>query len=582
MFKIEELRLINNEQTYSYRFTNGINYFQGKNDTGKTVFFNFLDFMFGADKNYANAPWFKGTLSKAILTFEYNNIRYELTRSIDGKSNYFRYCDEELGDSIDITEYKQRINSIFSVSKDYDATLYEFTHEHLTYRSFTIFNFLDEVNQGKINDFLTKCSNIKYAVHLTPILNYIFNNNIDRIIELTDLLNSLQTELRVLEKEKSSSDYLLSRINKNLKILNITENFVGNNQARIYELLEQAIYSNRVDNKKSKQEQSVSELRAILNSIEEQLKVYNNMKNDIAKIDIEMKNRIQLLQKLYQMIEENADYSYLVTPIIDLIEQLNKSISFQRLTIEDKTIAELDKQKSKIISRINDNTSRFKRYSLEDKEKALIFIESDLQEYQSSSDEDINKIKKQISEIKKEIRNLQNQDDTKKIKKVSKYITSLYSQGKNVSSFIKDDLKQNEFEITYIKKGNTLSPSILEKNNEKSKRVNYVIGSLARQTLIQVCGYLGLLKLILSEGTVPIIPLLVIDHISKPFDKENIKTLGIVLEKFVEDISFKNIQIFMFDDKEPSDLNFIPSNIEHLQNDDKTGFNPFFQGKMMQ
>lgn len=259
MFKIEELCLINSEQTYSYRFTNGINYFQGKNNTGKTVFFNFLDFMFGADKNYANAPWFKGTLSKAVLTFEYNNIRYELTRSIDGKSNYFRYCDEELGDSIDIVEYKQRINAIFSVSKDYDATLYEFTHEHLTYRSFTIFNFLDEVNQGKINDFLTKCSSIKYAVHLTPILNYIFNNNINRIIELTALLNNLQAELRELEKEKNSSDYLLSRINKNLKILNITENFVGNNQSRIYELLEQAKYSDNVDNKKSGQEQSVSD-----------------------------------------------------------------------------------------------------------------------------------------------------------------------------------------------------------------------------------------------------------------------------------------------------------------------------------
>ena len=264
MFKIEELCLINSEQTYSYRFTNGINYFQGKNNTGKTVFFNFIDFMFGADKNYANNPWFKGTLSKAILTFEYNNIRYELTRSIDGKNNYFRYCDEELGDSIDIVEYKQRINAIFSVSSDYDATLYEFTHEHLTYRSFTIFNFLDEVNQGKINDFLTKCSNIKYAVHLTPILNYIFNNNIGRIIELTTSLNNLQAELRAFEKEKNSSDYLLSRINKNLKILNITENFVGNNQARISELLEKAKYSDSVGNKKSGQEQSISELRVIL------------------------------------------------------------------------------------------------------------------------------------------------------------------------------------------------------------------------------------------------------------------------------------------------------------------------------
>lgn len=578
MFKIEELRLINNEQAYLYRFTNGINYFQGKNNTGKTVFFNFLDFMFGSDKSYENVPWFKGTLSKAVLTFEYNNIRYELTRSIDGKSNYFRYCDEELGDSIDIVEYKQRINAIFSVSNDYDATLYEFTHEHLTYRSFTMFNFLDEVNQGKINDFLTKCSNIKYAVHLTPILNYIFNNNIDRIIELTTLLNNLQAELRELEKRKSSSDYLLSRINKNLKILNITENFVGNNQSRIYELLEQVKYSDNVDNKKSVQEQPGSELHAILNSIEEQLKVYNSMKADAVKIDVEMKNRSKLLQTLNQMIEENASYSYLITPISDLIDQLNKSISFQRLAIEDKTINELTRQKSKIISRIKDNTSRFKRYSLTDKEKALIFIESDLREYKLSNNDDIGTIKKQISDIKKQIRNLQNQDDTKKIKNVSKYITSLYSQGKDVSSFIRDDLNQSEFEITYIKKGNILAPSIIENSNQKSKRVNYVIGSLARQTLIQLCGYLGLLKLILSERNVPVIPLLVIDHISKPFDKENIKTLGVVLEKFVEDLSPENIQIFIFDDKEPSDLNFNPSNIEHLQNDGKTGFNPFFQG----
>lgn len=545
----------------------------------RLYFFNFLDFMFGADKNYANDPWFKGSLSKAILTFEYNNISYELTRSIDGKCNYFRYCDEELGDSIDIVEYKLRINAIFSVSNDYDATLYEFTHEHLTYRSFTIFNFLDEVNQGKLNDFLTKCSSIKYAVHLTPILNYIFNNNIDRIIELTASLNTLQAELRSLEKEKSSSEHLLSRINRNLKILNITEDFVGNNKSRICELLEQTKSSNTVDNKKTKEEQSISELRSILNSIEEQIKVYNNMKADASKIDVEMKNRTQLLQTLHQMIAENDNYSYLINPVTTLIEQLSKSISFQRLTIEDKTITELTKQKLKIISRIEDNTSRFEQYSLTDKEKALVFVESDLQEYKSSNNDDINTIKKRISDIRKKIRVLQNQDDTKKIKNVSQYITSLYSQGKHVSSFINDDLSQDEFEITYIKKGNALVPSIIEKIAEKSKRVNYVIGSLARQTLIQLCGYLGLLKLILSERKVPIIPLLVIDHISKPFDKENIKTLGVVLTKFIEDVSPENIQIFMFDDKEPSDLNFNPSNIEYLQKDDKTGFNPFFQGK---
>lgn len=258
-------------------------------------------------------------------------------------------------------------------------------------KTISIFNFLDEVNQGKINDFLTKCSSIKYAVHLTPILNYIFNNNIDRIIELTASLNTLQAELK-----KSSSEHLLSRINKNLKILNITENFVGNNKSRICELLEQTKSSNTVDNKKTKQEQSISELRSILNSIEEQIKVYNNMKADASKIDVEMKNRTQLLQTLHQMIEENDNYSYLINPVTTLIEQLSKSISFQRLTIEDKTITELTKQKLKIISRIEDNTSRFEQYSLTDKEKALVFVESDLQEYKSSNNDDINTIKNEF------------------------------------------------------------------------------------------------------------------------------------------------------------------------------------------
>ena len=255
---------------------------------------------------------------------------------------------------------------------------------------------------------------------------------------------------------------------------------------------------------------------------------------------------------------------------------MNKSISFQRLTIEDNTIAELTKQRDKIISRIKYNAMRFERYSLPDKEKALVFIESDLQEYTQENDEKIEGLKKRISDIKKQIRNLQNLDDFQKIKNISQYITLLYSQGVNVSTFIKDDLDQNKFEITYIKKGNILSPSIVEGENEHSKRINYTIGSLARQTLIQLCGYLGLLNLLLSEKKVPIIPMLVIDHISKPFDNENMKTLGAVLNKFIEDISCENIQIIMFDDKKPEELNLKPNKIEQLQNDIKTGFNPFY------
>ncbi len=39
MFKIENISLFNNDKSYSYILSEGINYFQGKNDTGNPFFF---------------------------------------------------------------------------------------------------------------------------------------------------------------------------------------------------------------------------------------------------------------------------------------------------------------------------------------------------------------------------------------------------------------------------------------------------------------------------------------------------------------------------------------------------------------
>lgn len=49
-----------------------------------------------------------------------------------------------------------------------------------------------------------------------------------------------------------------------------------------------------------------------------------------------------------------------------------------------------------------------------------------------------------------------------------------------------------------------------------------------------------------------IIPFLVIDHISKPFDASNAKAIGQVIEKAYTYIGKENLQIFMFDDEEYS------------------------------
>ena len=579
MFRIKSLTMYNNDQEYTYNFSNGINYIQGKNDTGKTVFYKFLDFMFGSQGALSNEPWFKDTLSKASIIFEFNNIEYEISRSLDGKLNYFRYCDEKVSDTnedpIDIEEYKLRIQSVFSSDIDYDSLLFRVTGEHLTYRTFTLFSFLDEINQGKLNDFHTKCSEIQYALKINAILNYLFNNNLSKIVEETERLEELKKKRTELLTQNNSSQYLRSRINSNLRILNISEEFTGSNIEKIKETLNQ-IKAFEESKRKEKKPETLSELYSVLVSIDEQIKVWENSTKDAESLKSEAERRKKLLGNLHSIIQNKESYSYLVEPIIGLIEQLDKSISFQRIIIEDKTITALRKKREVVKKMIADNKPRFTPYSLSEKETAMALINYDLQNYMSVDEEELKRVEEKIKQCKKNIKDYQSRDDKDKIETLSEYITKLYSDGTEVSTFIRNDFEENGFRIQYIKKGHELSPTKLDRINDEEKRVTYSTGSLARQTLIQLCGYLGFLKQILSDKSLPIIPMLVVDHISKPFDADNQKAIGSVLNSFMNDMEDGTIQIFLLEDKCASSLGINANTTIQLVDEEKTGFNPFY------
>lgn len=56
MFKIDNLVLMDFENhSFTYNFSEGINYFIGSNNTGKTEFYKFIDFMFGSGMNIKNS-----------------------------------------------------------------------------------------------------------------------------------------------------------------------------------------------------------------------------------------------------------------------------------------------------------------------------------------------------------------------------------------------------------------------------------------------------------------------------------------------------------------------------------------------
>ena len=579
MFRINKLTLFNYEdEEYIYSFSTGINYFKGKNDSGKTEFYNFIDYMFGASDNIRKKPWFKDTLKKASMQIQVEDITYNLTRFSDLSQNYLSYADEDEGEMIDEREYKGRLNAIFAKDKALLRSISQFTEEELTFRTFTMFNFLGEQSQGEIHDFLDKCRDIKYSVKLGPILNFIFNNNLEKIHLLQQEIEDLKMQLRELEETSSKYNFVCTQINQNIQKLDMNVLYTGNNAENIRKSIEEL--KNMQESQKKDETKNVADLQVMYSNISEQIKIYENAIADMKQFERDDKNRKLLLKNLDSMLKENNEFAYLIEPLKELIKGLDDAISFGQYTINDKTITELKKQRNALKAEIKRNNARFKCYTLEEKAKAIALIEEYLSTDICDRSEEIKKIKRKIREKKEKIKVLQNSDDVTKIRKLSEYITLLYKSASGISSVVDDDMRQDGFNIRYLKRGNILQPmiKIAEINEDKIRKeetYSYV-GSYARRTLIKLCGYIGFLNLLLSDKKYPIIPILVIDHISKSFDVKNVRAIGKIINKAVEDIGEENLQIFMFDDKEYETLGVKPKHSENLVEEKKTGFNPFY------
>lgn len=580
MFKICKLIMYSMEEdSFTYEFEFGINYFKGKNSSGKTEFYSFIDFMFGSSEDIRKKPWYADSLKKATMIFEFENIKYCISRTRDPNQNYFYYFGDDESESIDLREYKDKLMAIFARDKESLKSIHNFTNEELTYRTFTMFNFLGEKGQGKIHNFFDKCSDIKYSVKLNPILNFIFNNNLEEIFNLQKELELLTSKIKELEVNYAKYEFILKQVNKNLQILGGNLWFTGKNTEDIRKHLSEIKNMQNINNRKY--EKNIADMQVMFNNISEQIKVYENSSSDLKQFEKDNLNRKILLEKLAVLINENGNLDYLIKPLQSLLTDIENSISFSKYIISDNTIKELIKQRESLRTEIKRNDSRFKMYTMEEKSKAIALIEDYLSAEVQSNEEELIENKKKVREIREKLRVLQSTDDSNKIKELSKYITNLYFSAKDISSVVDADIIHEGFKIQYIKSGNILQPVIARgtENDDvfnKKEDVNYYIGSMARHTLIQLCGYLGFLNILLADNKYPLIPILVIDHISKPFDQKNSKAIGKVISKAYESIGKKNLQIFMFDNDEFETLAIMPDHFENLIVENKTGFNPFF------
>ena len=443
MFRIETLTLYNlDDEKYTYSFSTGLNYFVGSNSTGKTVFYNFIDYMFGSSAPISKDPWFRGSLKKAEMEFTYCNIKYKAIRTIDSNKNFFGYSDDINLEPVNEDLYKERMNSVFTPDEETLKEFRKFVEEDISYRTFTLFNFLGETRQGVLNNFFDKCDKVKYSVKLPGILNYIFNDNLNEIASIRKKLEKLDHEIRDLEHKQTKYLFVLNGVNSRLAKLDINKRYTGDNASAIRKELSAMInMENRVETKKD----NIAVLETVYNNLSEQIRVYENAKQDSKQLKKNSENQKLLLEKLNDFIEENGQYHYLIEPIQKLIVELNNTISFSEYLQKDETIDVLKRQMLATKKEIRENDSRFICYSVEQKAKYISVIEELLDDEIIFNEDDLKEKKKQKRELKEKLRILQNTDNETKLKNLGLIITELYSTAHDCSEVVGTDSEKKEY-----------------------------------------------------------------------------------------------------------------------------------------
>lgn len=82
--------------------------------------------------------------------------------------------------------------------------------------------------------------------------------------------------------------------------------------------------------------------------------------------------------------------------------------------------------------------------------------------------------------------------------------------------------------------------------------------------------------MLIAENRYPLIPVLIIDHISKTFDEKNAMAIGKVIHGTYAGISTSDLQIIIFDDEENTSLAITPARATELVCEQKSGFNPYY------
>lgn len=577
MFEIASLTLWSSEnESFAYRFSAGINYIEGANDTGKTAFFEFIDFMLGhEDRNLSEVPWLDH-ISHAEMLMKLDDQECLLIRSLDGRKNEIR-INGITQRIYDLSDYREALNSFVCPSQSAIEEFWEYVDSEISYRTFTLFNFLGENQQGRMHAFFGRLDELKYRVKERIMFDYIFNKDPRKVLELERNVKQLSLEQKELSRKAEENNNLSAEINRGLSYLGAPIAFNGENLNGVNEYI--STYDVASDSYKNRRKDELAASVEGAAVLADQIKTLDEMSAESSLVEKQNERRIALLHSLNEIIRDRPEYRELLEPTQKLLQDLKETVSLKNLKIHKDILGKKKKQLEKVKGDLDRSKAIMKPLDFDQKVKTAILVSEYLRFY---NEDDIETKLKSLNDKLREYKQLLNQArwniDDSRITEVSKTITGYYQFAESLSSFVAEDFRREGFRINYVKEGNALQPMYVVEDQVSE----CYTGSKARHTLLQLCGYCAFLKMLVGSKRYPILPLLIIDHVSASFDDENRNGIGAILNGFVEDIELSNVQVFLFDSASPETLSIRPNRHIKLADGRKTGFNPFMSPNRLQ
>ena len=471
---------------------------------------------------------------------------------------------------VDLEAYKEVLNSFFCRGEEGLRLLAEFSGQALTYRTFTLFSFLQDDGIGRMNRFLTRLSSTKYRVKERALFDYLFASDPVSIVELEKKFFDLRGERSRIEAEIALGQQYVDAANEALVRLGISVKFTGDNGPDICTLIGAA--GTAVEPTLPKKGDLAKCMQDAC-SLRDEIRSQETMLGDLDRVSAQNRKREALLEQLSSIISSDSRYEDLLSATVSVLEGLRGSASLRDIRLQKEM---MDKKKA-LLSRLEEEIvsagASIDPFDIDERRRAAILAMEYVSSYPAVGRAgELEEIKKQIAETRRELSDRRRMDDVAAIDVVSDDITWLYSVGKNKSPFVRHDFSLTGFSVKYIKEGTSLQPVFEDGHGE----VDLYTGSRARHALMQACGYLALMLFLERRSDCPVVPMIAVDHLSGPFDEESRRAIGAVFQAFYSRVSKKTIQLFLFEPIAPEELGITPDCHIVLGANGQSGFNPFW------